>query len=146
MTLAPEPLDFNEALDLLSQAADGKAEPGTVASMDAIGRNILVELNRRLGDPELAKDLPGTALIGLAKEYLKAQKPQTDTGPSVVPDVLDLIDHPGLPADRKRALVEQEIRACENRLEQCRMILGGLDGDDAEAVPEVPPLLHETRW
>lgn len=117
------------------QEDEPEAEPAEeVVTIEALSANVYAELNRRLGDPKSAAELPGTGLIQIAKELAKAMKPAEPDAAAVVPDVLDLIDHAGLPASRKRQLVETEMAVCEERLAQCRAILEGLDVDDAEAV------------
>jgi RNA-binding protein YhbY len=91
------------ALDELA-AADDTDDPVSVAGLR---HSVLTELNRRLGDTELVKGLPGTALLQLAKELLKDKTEESEALPPH-PSVLEIVQSVNLPSERKRELLLQE--------------------------------------
>ena len=76
---------------------------------EALREAILGELKNRLTDPIAVKELPGTGLIQLAKELFKQKNEAlTVVSEEPDPDVLDLVQSPGLPKERKHELLVAE--------------------------------------
>lgn len=85
---------------------------------DAIGQGVLEELNRRLGSPELAQDLPGTLLMKVAESYLKylERKQAFEEAKANIEklDPLEMIDQPGLSLDMRIEILSEWIEEVEN--------------------------------
>lgn len=85
---------------------------------DAIGLGVLEELNRRLGTPELAQDLPGTLLMKVAESYLKylERRQQFEEAKANIDkiDPLDMIDQEGLTLDMRVEILSEYIDDLEN--------------------------------
>jgi len=102
------------------------------------------ELNRRLGSPELAQDLPGTLLMKVAMDYVKHLEARNAIERAkleqVKLDPLEMIDQPGLSlAHRINILhdyiddVEEAWRAASVRIEALL--------EEARRDPELNPAL-----
>jgi hypothetical protein len=91
------------ALDELA-TADETADPVSVAGLR---HSVLHELRRRLGDPELVKELPGTGLLQLARELLKEKFAEPEALPPH-PSVREIVEAVTLPAARKQELLMAE--------------------------------------
>jgi hypothetical protein len=78
---------------------------------DAIGQGVLEELNRRLGSPELAADLPGSLLMKVAESYLKyLEKKQAyleSQGETVKVNPMEMINQPGLTLARRVVILSE---------------------------------------
>jgi hypothetical protein len=105
--------------------ADSKFDK--IDGFDVIGARVLAELNRRLGSPGDAADLPGTLLMTLAQNYLKYLERQEAAEASKeaehVTSALEMIDKEGLSVARKVEIltdfidqVETEWREASARL------------------------------
>lgn len=85
---------------------------------EGIGQGVLEELNRRLGTPELAQDLPGTLLMKVAESYLKylERKQAFEESKQEAEDIdpLDVIDQPGLGPERKVVILGQYLEELED--------------------------------
>lgn len=85
---------------------------------DAIGQGVLEELNRRLGNPELAQDLPGTLLMKVAESYLKylERRQQFEEAKANIDkiDPLDMIDQEGLTVDMRIEILGEYIGDLED--------------------------------
>lgn len=73
------------------------------------------ELLRRLKDADEAAKLPGTGLLNLVLLIQKQREPDKDPVEQVELDLLEVIANADLPADRKRELVETELKALTER-------------------------------
>lgn len=76
------------------------------------------ELDRRLGSDEDAKDLPGTLLMQLAKDYVtylkrKQELEEEKLGQEKV-DPLEMIDQPGLGLERRIAILAEYLTDVED--------------------------------
>jgi hypothetical protein len=80
---------------------------------EAIGQGVLEELNRRLGSPELAEQLPGTLLMKVAESYLKylERKQQFEEAKANIEkiDPLEMIDQPGLTITMRTEILSEYI-------------------------------------
>lgn len=85
---------------------------------EGIGQGVLEELNRRLGSPALAQDLPGTLLMKVAESYLKylerKQAFEESKQEAEKLDPLDVIDQPGLGAERRVVILGQYLEELED--------------------------------
>lgn len=85
---------------------------------EGIGQGVLEELNRRLGSPALAQDLPGTLLMKVAESYLKylerKQAYEESKQEAEKLDPLDVIDQPGLGAERRVVILGQYLEELED--------------------------------
>ena len=76
--------------------------------LEKVGELALEELERRLGSPQAAAELPGTALLQLCNAHLKLLAERQAAEPTegeVVGSALDAILEAGLPAKRTAALL-----------------------------------------
>lgn len=90
----------------------------TPIDFEGIGQGVLEELNRRLGSPALAQDLPGTLLMKVAESYLKylerKQAYEESKQEAEKLDPLDVIDQPGLGAERRVVILGQYLEELED--------------------------------
>jgi hypothetical protein len=105
---SPQPgLEQLTAQELLAAITPSEGEPEVEGfHLGQFKTAILGELNRRLGDPDLVKDIPGTGLIQLAKELLKQPEKPVETGEDTR-SILDTLD--ALPPAHARKLLQREI-------------------------------------
>lgn len=89
----------------------------TPPDFDEIGQGVLEELNRRLGSPELAQDLPGSLLMKVAESYLKyLERKQTFEEAKAEQEKLDpleIIDQPGLGVTKRVEILGQYLEEIE---------------------------------
>jgi hypothetical protein len=107
---SPQPgLDRLTATELLEalQPTGATEQPDEGFDLGNFKNAILGELNRRLGDPDLVKDIPGTGLIQLAKELLKQPAEQAPDEGEDTRSILDTLD--ALPPEHARKLLQREI-------------------------------------
>lgn len=121
---------------------------------DAIGQGVLEELNRRLGSPELAQDLPGTLLMKVAESYLKylERKQQFEEAKANIEklDPLEMIDQEGLTLDMRIQIlgewleeVESYWQAASTRMAELVTLKEAEDGSDTDVLQGVPDVVPE---
>jgi hypothetical protein len=97
------------------------------AYWEKIGKSVLAELERRLGDEADARDLPGTLLMRLAEAYLKYLDKQAQEQEEELHymTALEAIDQEGLPLESKveiltdyLAKLDEDRRIAIERLEE----------------------------
>lgn len=121
---------------------------------DAIGQGVLEELNRRLGSPELAQDLPGTLLMKVAESYLKylERKQQFEEAKANIEklDPLEMIDQEGLTLDMRIQIlgewleeVESYWQAASTRMAELVTLKEAEDGSDPDVLQGVPDVVPE---
>ena len=96
----------------LAPSEDGESSD-VPFDLGVLKTNLLKELNRRVGDKDLVKDIPGTGLIQLVKELLKQpdeEKPAEAEGLNIL-DSLDAV-----PADHARQVLDREIARLQAEL------------------------------
>jgi hypothetical protein len=90
---------------------------GVAPDFDAIGTRVMVELNRRLGSPELAQDLPGTLLMKVAMDYVKHLEERNRIEQAKLNqeklDPLEMIDQPGLTVAMRIEILSEYIEELE---------------------------------
>lgn len=117
-------------------------------SYENMGEAVLDELDRRLSNPEEARDLPGTLLMNLAKDYLKYKQEKLALERAKLEekklDPLSMIDQPGLGKDRRIAILAEFLADVEDvwRRASTRMEELLSDGNPGE-VPEVSDVVSE---
>ena len=80
-------------------------------TLERVGELALFELVRRLNDPKLAEELPGTSLLQLANSYVKIMaEREEETEREDFDNPLEAIVESGLPADRVVELLEDLMR------------------------------------
>jgi hypothetical protein len=105
---SPQPgLERLTAKELLEAIAPGEQTETEGFDLGNFKNAILGELNRRLGDPDLVKDIPGTGLIQLAKELLKQPAEPEQTEGEDTRSIIDTLD--ALPKEHARKLLQREI-------------------------------------
>lgn len=71
--------------------------------IDVLGRALYAELLRRAGDPQTARNLPGTHLMTLFQTYQKHLEKKLEIEQAKLAeeklDPMEMIDQPGLPLD-----------------------------------------------
>ena len=69
------------------------------------------EMRRRLGNSEKAADLPGTLLMRLVEQYIKAVEKRNEIEQAKLEqeeiDAMEMIDQPGLPLDYRVEMLEE---------------------------------------
>jgi hypothetical protein len=95
------------AQELLEAIAPGEQTETEGFDLGNFKNAILGELNRRLGDPDLVKDSPGTGLIQLAKELLKQPPEPEQAEGEDTRSIIDTLD--ALPKEHARKLLQREI-------------------------------------
>lgn len=98
----------------------------------------LGELQRRLGDEEQAKELPGTGLIQIAKELLKLGERQQPAAEPEERSVVDQVD--ALPAAHALRVLQAERERLTAELARLDLKLEELR--DGEALPDMPTLVR----
>jgi hypothetical protein len=82
--------------------------------LTAFKEAVLGELNRRMGDKDLVKDIPGTGLIQLAKELLKLADEAKQADATEGLSILDALDH--VPIEHARSVLDREINRLRDEL------------------------------
>lgn len=94
---------------------------------DKLGSKVMRELEHRLTDQELASEVPGTLLMGLADRYIKhlEKKAALEEATTEYMTALEAIDQEGLPDDVKITILNdyieklnEDIAEARSRLEQ----------------------------
>lgn len=102
-------------------------DQAALVSLDGIFELVGEELYRRLQDPELRKELPGTTLMQLFKEYvrLKGEERKHAEQQEVADSqsILEIVTGAGLPAERKRELIRGELARLEETSAQLRELI-----------------------
>lgn len=120
---------------------------------DRIGEGVMMELNRRLGAPELAQDLPGTLLMKVAMDYVKHLEKRNEIEQAKLDqehiDPLEMIDQPGIPLDMRIEILYEYIGELEtywttssNRLEELLQERNE-NASSEDAVQGLPDLVSE---
>lgn len=121
----PAPLDFTD----IAAAIESQDRTDGGSKLDRVGNAALDELLRRLEDPVLAMDLPGTGLLNIASSYVKAREKQIeddankDTGPEQ--DDIDVILTSKLPTDRKKTLLAECVVVLEAKRDRILQLIEG---------------------
>jgi hypothetical protein len=120
--LPPQPERITDAdLEGAIAAVTSEDSKFTLASLrEAVGG----ELHRRLADPELVKELPGTGLIQIAKELLKLAE---EAAPEPDPLLADLLNQPGFPDEKKVELAVHEIGRLREEMQRLYELVTALD-------------------
>lgn len=110
-------------------------------AFEKLGELVMDELERRLGDPEDAKGLPGTLLMRLAEQYIKylekqdAQEAAMQELLAVTVTPLQMIDQEGLSDERKLEILYAYLKQIEEEWVAASARLVELRGDNG-AQPE----------
>lgn len=133
----PEPARFSaaELKEHIAIPENGDSGDEEVFDLNTLRERTLGELQRRLGDPEKAKDIPGTGLIQLAKEAIKLGERQDKPDDAEERSVLEQID--ALPTPHAIKVLEAERERLTVELERVTLKLEELR-HDPEALPVVP--------
>lgn len=110
-----------------------RKNPEEEFDLAVLSTRVLGELQRRFGEPEQAKEIPGTGLIQLAKELIKLgerEKPEEDEENQT--SILELLDTPGLPDNQKLTLAKHEIQRIESDLSALYDKVRELENDAAQ--------------
>lgn len=98
---------------IAAMQADVKPDEETPFDLNEFKGNVLGELNRRMGDKDLVKDIPGTGLIQLAKELLK-QPEEEKTVEHDGRSILDSLD--AVPREHALMVLDREIERLKGEL------------------------------
>jgi hypothetical protein len=101
--------------DLLYQTVEERlARPVDVAEL---GESLIRELRNRVEDPVKAAEIPGTTLMKLTSYFIEKQEREARDRDARLEDRLlspaELIDHPGLPRERREELVREQLQRVE---------------------------------
>lgn len=110
-----------------------KIQSGDLQALEAIGENILLELGRRLEDPEESARLPATGLMAIAQKYLnyldlKARMAKDAANAEKEIPVMELVDAANIPLTRKLTVLEAYIGTLQEDIDSARKKLEELSG------------------
>lgn len=119
--------------DVLLDPPPGGAEDGTEPlDLGELNEQILKELERRLGDEKLRQEIPGTTLMQLARDIMKAKEREAaahvDEREEDMP-LSEILAQAGLPAERKRELVRAQILITQAELDRLTVLLDELEAE-----------------
>lgn len=86
-------------------------------NLGELADDVVEELGRRLKDPTLRKELPGTGLIQLAKQLLQLRAEAGPVQGNVDVSVLEMVQNSSLPDERKKEILLIERERLEEQLE-----------------------------
>lgn len=118
---------------------------------DQIGERVMVELNRRLGSPELAQDLPGTLLMKVAMDYVKYLEQRNAIEQAKLDaekvDPIEMVNQPGLPLEMRWEIIDAYLDEVEDYWRRASVIREELEKEVreryAEVLPEVQDVVSE---
>lgn len=86
-------------------------------NLGELADDVVEELGRRLRDPKLRKELPGTGLIQLAKQLLQLRSEAGPVQSNIDVSVLEMVQNSSLPDERKKEILLIERERLEEQLE-----------------------------
>lgn len=98
-------------------------------NLDEIGEAAFNELHDRLKDPVERKKLPATGLLQVTSKWLDIKSKEPPEIKEAEPTVLELVETPGLPVQKKLELLMDEARRTREYLDLVERTLGELGGD-----------------
>lgn len=111
----------------IASALDPKDAGEELGELDEL---ILLEVKERLGDPDRRREIPGTVLMQLARDVFRVREQEAARKVEQIEEptpLSEIIDQAGLPAERKRQLVREEILRVTAELDALNGMLDGLE-------------------
>jgi hypothetical protein len=81
-----------------------------VTSLAGLSDDVFTELGRRLKEPRLRRDITTSALAQLAAACIRDSNGKPDAQKVEAKPLLEMIQSASIPDDRKRSLIEKELR------------------------------------